>query len=67
MLKRQRYLVPFIGFLLVAATLTVYGQLYDHEFLSYDDDDYITENRAVRSGWTKSGFIWAFTTIHHAH
>jgi tetratricopeptide (TPR) repeat protein len=49
---------------LVVATLAVYWQVRNHDFVNYDDDHYITENRHVRAGLTKEGIIWAFTTTH---
>jgi tetratricopeptide (TPR) repeat protein len=66
-LKRQSHSHLLIAVLLVTCTLLVYGQLYEHEFLSYDDDAYITDNPHIRSGWTKQGLGWAFRTIHHGH
>jgi hypothetical protein len=59
--KGLQYLVACF---LVAATLAVYGQIGRHEFLHYDDDQYITENPVVRSGLTVQGGAWALTTTH---
>jgi tetratricopeptide (TPR) repeat protein len=52
---------------LVIATLAVYLQVRNHEFLNYDDDTYVTENRHVQAGITLTGLGWAFTTTHAAN
>ena len=35
---------------LVAATLAVYWQIQDHEFLYFDDNQYVTDNLNVKAG-----------------
>ena len=45
-------------------TLIVYGPMIDHGFISFDDDDYITDNPIVRRGLTVDGFVWAFASPH---
>lgn len=52
---------------LIIATLAVYWQLINYDFIVCDDTDYITENRHVRDGWTVEGVVWAFTTNFHRH
>jgi len=52
----------FIGLFLTVATLAVFWQVLDHDFVSYDDTKYVTENHYVQAGLTKEGLIWAFTT-----
>ena len=52
---------------LIMTTLAVYWQVGNHEFINYDDDDYVTENRQVRAGCTIEGVTWAFTTRFHGH
>ncbi|MBW1817200.1 MAG: tetratricopeptide repeat protein [Deltaproteobacteria bacterium] len=64
----RRYFNEFIvGLILVVATLTVYRQVTDYEFVNVDDDVYITANRHVQAGWTGEGLKWAFTTNLHGH
>jgi Flp pilus assembly protein TadD len=53
--------------LLIMTTLAVYWQVRHHEFLNYDDDDYVTENRHVQAGWTMESLAWAFTSRLHRH
>jgi tetratricopeptide (TPR) repeat protein len=53
-----------IGAALSAVTLAVFWPLIHHDFISYDDAIYITENPHVRSGFTWENFTWAFQTGH---
>jgi protein O-mannosyl-transferase len=52
---------------LIIATLAVFGQTISHEFVSYDDNDYVYENRHVRGGLTLESIAWAFTHDHSAN
>lgn len=54
----------FIAALLALITLVVYLPVRDHDFLVYDDNDYLTENPVVQNGLTWAGLKWAFTTWH---
>ena len=49
---------------LVIAILAVYWQVGGHEFVNYDDNDYITENQQVQAGLTLNSIAWAFTSTH---
>jgi tetratricopeptide (TPR) repeat protein len=53
-----------IALLLGLATLIVYLPVTGHDFLYYDDDDYVTNNFAVQKGLTLDGIKWAFETFH---
>jgi Flp pilus assembly protein TadD len=44
----------------VAATLLVFAQVGGFEFITYDDNVYVTENPAVQAGLTSAGFVWSF-------
>ncbi len=46
---------------LLAAIFIVYGQTASHDFLNYDDSDYVAEPH-VRAGLSPSGISWAFTS-----
>jgi tetratricopeptide (TPR) repeat protein len=48
--------------LLIGTGLAVYWDTEPHEFITFDDDVYITANEMVRKGFTWEGFIWAFTS-----
>ena len=50
-----------ICLLLFAVTLGVYWPVRQHEFIYYDDPQFITENREVKAGLTAPGFVYAFT------
>ncbi|MEI6078032.1 MAG: tetratricopeptide repeat protein [Verrucomicrobiota bacterium] len=47
---------------LIAVTLALYVPVSSHEFLHYDDDNYVTHNDVVKAGLTVAGVKWAFTT-----
>jgi hypothetical protein len=47
---------------LIAATLAVYAQTAQFDFVNYDDPDYVTNNAHVRSGITPEAVGWAFTS-----
>ena len=49
---------------LVMATFAVYWQVHNFDFVSFDDDDYVYENRYVQEGLTLESITWAFTTFH---
>lgn len=54
---------------LVAIVWIVFGQTRRHDFINYDDDEYITENAHVLNGLNWPDVKWAFTTGHtgYAH
>jgi tetratricopeptide (TPR) repeat protein len=60
MSKKKRILL--IYFFLAAATLTVFWQVNDCDFINYDDDVYISRNGHIQDGITIKGIRWAFTT-----
>jgi len=43
-----------------AITLALYLPTLHHDFLAYDDQQYVTENPHVQSGLTARGLVWAF-------
>jgi tetratricopeptide (TPR) repeat protein len=51
-----------ICLLLLAGTLAVYQDLPQHDFVNFDDMEYVTENPNVRPGLTVKGILWAFGT-----
>lgn len=54
----------FVALGIALATLLVFLPVRDHEFITYDDPDYVTENPMVQAGLTLAGVQWAFTTFH---
>lgn len=54
----------FICIFIIIAIFAAYWQLPKNNFISFDDDIYITKNVHVQSGFTGKNVIWAFTTFH---
>lgn len=50
--------------LLAAAVFLCYGQTVNHEFVDFDDYEYIVENPHVRTGLSWGNVAWAFTSYH---
>ena len=48
----------------MVATFCIYSQVQDHEFLNYDDNQYVTDNLKVQAGLTRESVSWAFTTFY---
>lgn len=61
--RRDRWLWLLIG---VAIGLA-YGQTWRHDFLNFDDDQYVTDHPQVAHGLTRAGAWWALTGIHAAN
>jgi protein O-mannosyl-transferase len=59
-----RWLVPVICVALAAITFAVFGQTLTHDFVNFDDETYVYENRIVARGLTPKGIVWAFTSIY---
>ena len=57
----ERWMVPGVCIFLAAVIWVVFGQTLGHEFVNFDDDEYIYENPVVAQGLTLSGIIWAFS------
>lgn len=49
------------------AVVLVYGQVYSHEFIDFDDNQYLFDNPRVRSGLSLENIRWAMTTDHGAN
>jgi len=49
---------------LIAAVVAVYWPVYKYEFVKYDDDTYVVENKNIHSGFTLNSLKWMFTTGH---
>ncbi len=47
---RRNLLTLLTTLFLIMATLAVYWQVGDHEFINFDDNLYVTENRHVQAG-----------------
>jgi tetratricopeptide (TPR) repeat protein len=49
---------------LAALTWIVFGQTLRHEFVNYDDQNYVYENAKITRGLSTAGLAWAFTHVH---
>jgi hypothetical protein len=62
--------VPYelwVYILLALSILAVYAPVLRHDFINYDDPDYVTQNLVVQSGLTPQGLKWAFFNLHGEH
>jgi hypothetical protein len=60
---REVLLLP----LLIVSTIVVYWQVKDHDFINYDDNEYVTSNEQVQKGLTRESIVWAFTAVHSSN
>jgi tetratricopeptide (TPR) repeat protein len=56
-----------VSALLLLTTLAVYLPVVGLDFLTFDDDYYVTRNPQVTGGLTWAGLHWAFTHAHSAN
>jgi tetratricopeptide (TPR) repeat protein len=49
---------------LILLTIALFWRVNQHEFINYDDPDYVTNNSYVQRGLTKESIHWAFTKLH---
>jgi len=63
-LSMNRNLKTSLILLLIVTGFAVYWDTQPHEFITFDDDIYITGNEMVRKGLTWNGFTWALTSVH---
>jgi tetratricopeptide (TPR) repeat protein len=57
----------FVCLLLVTATVAVFWQVKNHDFIDLDDDMYVSANGYVRGGLSRESIRWAFTTSYGAN
>ncbi len=58
----SKLILPICAGLVILIAL-IYAQVYSHQFLNYDDDQYITNNAHVKSGFTASALRWSLTAF----
>ena len=58
----RNQLTALICLALALVTTALYWPMTHHNFVNFDDDDYITNNSHVQAGLTRAGVIWAFQT-----
>jgi protein O-mannosyl-transferase len=59
---RNRRQATLVYILLIFTTLAVYSQTVGYDFVSYRDAEYVSGNPNVRTGITRAGLAWAFTS-----
>lgn len=64
---RERQLVFGLCVLLAVLTGLVFGQTLQHDFVNYDDMDYVAANAEVSRGLSFEGIWWAFTHFHSSN
>jgi len=62
--SHPRWLIIMVCIFLAAAVWVVFGQTRLHEFVNYDDNDYVCDNPVVTQGLSWNGIVWAFTHRH---
>jgi len=50
--------------LLSLSTLILYWPVQSFDFVNFDDDVYVTDNRQVHGGLSMENLTWAFTSFH---
>src|SRR3974390_3193834 len=63
---QNRYVVLSVCGLLAVAVALVFGQTLRHQFINYDDEEYVCKNRHVAGGLNVSGICWALTSCGYA-
>jgi tetratricopeptide (TPR) repeat protein len=61
---KNRWLAWAVAAFLLVITWFVFGQTFRHDFINFDDGDYVFKNAQVSRGLTWSGLGWAFTHVH---
>ena len=61
---RERWLSLAVCVFLGLCVWAVFGQTLHHDFVNYDDDEYVYENPAITHGLSLHGVEWAFTHPH---
>lgn len=58
----HKYSYLLICVLLTLSVIAVYWPVFGYDFVKYDDDTYVTNNRYVRTGLSRRNIHWAFTS-----
>jgi len=56
-----------ICLVLASITIIAFYRVTGHQFLTYDDGEYVTNNPFVNKGLSVSGVVWAFTKFYAAN
>ncbi|HEX2988803.1 MAG TPA: tetratricopeptide repeat protein, partial [Chloroflexota bacterium] len=58
------YTIWLAALCLALLTLVTYWQTFGHDYVAYDDEQYVTMNPYVQQGLTRDSIRWAFTSYH---
>src|SRR5271166_118497 len=61
---RRPYCLAIVCALLVLAVVAVFGRTVDHDFINFDDNEYVFENPIVQSGLSRANVVWAITAYY---
>jgi Flp pilus assembly protein TadD len=61
-MKRSHRFDLIVCLVLAAASILVYGAVFNHQFVNIDDPVYVARNPHVQAGLTPQSIKWAFTT-----
>jgi hypothetical protein len=67
LLRTNTALQLLICLWLAGAAVLPYLQVKNYDFITFDDDMYVTDNAVVQAGLTWSGVKWAFTAMHSSN
>jgi hypothetical protein len=68
MIKANERSKPWLaGLVLIIATFAIYWPVRHHDFVLYDDPEYVSENATVQAGITTYGLMWTFVDAHVAN
>src|SRR3984893_11434193 len=60
----DRVVTGVVSVLLAGIVWIVFGQTLRHEFVNFDDEQYVYENPRITTGLTLEGIQWACTHVH---
>jgi Flp pilus assembly protein TadD len=63
-MRNQSLRLVVLSVVLAVVTLALYWPVQTFDFVNYDDDVLVKDNRQIRGGLSREGLEWAFTTIH---
>lgn len=56
-----------LSVLLATSVLVAYAGVRQHDFVNFDDPEYVVQNRHVTSGLSAANVAWALTAVHSAN
>lgn len=62
-IKNHSLRIVLISVVLATVTTSLYWPVQSFDFVNYDDDVFVKDNRHIRDGLSKDGLVWAFKTF----